>query len=269
MARRGVEYLQGMNLPPGEQEVALGAAQGFFRCGVEDDQQRLVSCGVFRLLQQRREAQAIDGCRIRGIGGGECPPQLMHHPCFKSQRLRGSRSVGGTDLAQQCLLVIGQGNGGFGQFVEQFAHFGGDAPQRSFVKPALVAQYLIEQCLPGTFGQGVGDAVQRGVCHVIFQRVETWQQQRALRRLQQCFAQGRRYRQRGGQYAQGRQVARGDSRCVQRQQLFGDGRKEGVTGREGLDGKAHEACEYNGVRGMGEATVFQVKRNLIAKGYCF
>ena len=63
----------------------------------------------------------------------------MHHPGFKSQRLRGSRSVGGTDLAQQCLLVIGQGNGGLGQFVEQFAHFGGDTPQRGFVKPVFVA----------------------------------------------------------------------------------------------------------------------------------
>ena len=37
MARRGVKHLQRMNLPPGEQEIALGGAQGFFRCGVEDD----------------------------------------------------------------------------------------------------------------------------------------------------------------------------------------------------------------------------------------
>ena len=45
-----MKHLQRMNLPPGEQEVALGGAQGFFRCGVKDDQQRLGGFGVFCLL---------------------------------------------------------------------------------------------------------------------------------------------------------------------------------------------------------------------------
>ena len=199
-------------------------------------------CGWGRIL--RFFLKDVDEANAQGV---DCYGEMID--LCKSQRLRGSRSVGGTDLAQQCLLVIGQGNGGFGQFVEQFAHFGGDTPQRGFVKPALVAQYFVEQRLPGAFGQGVGDAVERGTCHVVFQCVEAWQQQGALYRLQQRLAQGRHHRQGGGQYAQRRQVACGDGRCVQRQQVFGQCGEKGFARREGLGRKAH-ACSVTGKWGL-------------------
>ena len=202
-----------------------------------------------RLARQRGQTQALQGRQNGAAGRRQGAPQLVHNAGLEGQRRRGAQGVSRFEQRCEAGFVGWQrvfaGTGSARQFVEQIAHFGGDAPQGALVKPAAAAQGFVQENQALAGGERRRQSGRIGRLRPQRESRELRQQHRTTGGACQRRTQLGGHRQRREQDAQRREVADQPVRNALADDRLGERRIEAVAGRQCRSGQ-------NGGKGWAE-----------------